>query len=59
MFETNASDVGYGGILKQRINPNSPKQIVPFHSGVWNKAQSNYSIIKKEILSIVLCISKF
>jgi hypothetical protein len=26
---------------------------------VWNKAQNNYSTIKKEILSIVLCIDKF
>ena len=30
-----------------------------FHSGIWNKAQCNYSTIKKEILSLVLCISKF
>ena len=59
IVETDASDIGYGGILKQRINPNSPEQIVRFHSGIWNKAQSNYSTIKKEILFIVLCISKF
>ena len=26
-------------------------------SGIWNNAQLNYSTIKKEILSIVLCIS--
>ena len=37
----------------------SPEQIVRFHYGVWNKVQSNYSTIKKEILSIVLCIDKF
>ena len=30
-----------------------------FHSGIWTKAQCNYSTIKKEILSLVLCISKF
>ena len=30
-----------------------------FYSGIWNNAQLNYSTIKKEILSIVLCISKF
>jgi hypothetical protein len=59
IVETDASDIGYGGILKQKINPDSPKQIVRFHSGVWNKAQNNYSTIKKEILSIVLCIDKF
>jgi hypothetical protein len=59
IVETNASDIGYGGILKQKISPDSPEQIVQFHYGVWNKAQNNYSTIKKEILSIVLCIDKF
>jgi hypothetical protein len=59
IVETDASDIGYGGILKQKISPDSPEQIVRFHSGVWNKAQNNYSTIKKEILSIVLCIDKF
>ena len=47
------------GILKQRVSPESPKQIVHFYFGIWNNAQLNYSTIKKEILSIVLCISKF
>jgi hypothetical protein len=59
IVETDAFDIEYGGILKQRINLDSPKQIVRFHSGVWNKAQNNYSTIKKEILSIVLCIDNF
>jgi hypothetical protein len=45
--------------LSKDFIPNQPEQIVRFHSGVWNSAQSNYSTIKKEILSIVLCISKF
>ena len=59
IIQTDASDVGYGGILLQKVTPSSPEQIVRFHSGVWNKAQLNYSTIKKEILSIVLCVSKF
>ena len=59
IVETNASDISYGGILKQRVSPESSKQIVRFYSGIWNDAQLNYSTIKKEILSIVLCISKF
>ena len=49
----------YGGILLQRAGPTSPEQIVCFHSGIWTPTQLNYSTIKKEILSIVLCISKF
>ena len=59
IFETNASDIGYGGILKQHVSPDLSKQIVRFHSRVQNNAKINYSTIKKEILSVVLCISKF
>ena len=59
IIEADASDIGYGGILKQKINLDSPKQIVRFYSSVWNKAQSNYSTIKKKSLSIVLCVDKF
>ena len=43
--ETDASDIGYGGILKQRISLESPEQIVRFYSGIWNNAQLNYSTI--------------
>ena len=35
------------------------KKIVAFTSKHWNPMQKNYSAIKKEILAIVLCISKF
>ncbi|CAL8992097.1 unnamed protein product, partial [Prunus brigantina] len=56
IVETDASDIGYGGILKQRVSPNSPEQIVRFYSGIWTQSQYNYSTIKKEILAIVLCI---
>ena len=33
--------------------------IVRYHSGISLGTQINYSTIKKEVLSIVLCISKF
>ena len=59
IVETDASDISYDGILKQRVSPKSYEQIVHFYSGIWNNAQLNYSTIKKEILSIVLCILKF
>ena len=59
IVETDASNIGYDGILKQRVSPKSSEQIVRFYSGIWNNAQLNYSTIKKDILSIVLCISKF
>jgi len=59
IVETDASDIGYGGILKQRLESDSQEQLVRFHSGLWLGAQQNYSTIKKEILSIVLCVLKF
>ena len=59
IVETDASDIGYGGILKQKFQQSSHKQLIRFHSGVWLGPQKSYSTIKKEILSIVQCISKF
>ena len=59
IFETDASDIGYGGILKQLAKNDAKEQIVRFHSGSLSTTQQNYSTIKKEILSIILCISKF
>ena len=59
IVETDASELGNGGILKQKFQQSNHEQIVRFYSGVWNAAQQNYSTIKKEILLIVLCISKF
>jgi hypothetical protein len=59
IVETDASEIGYGGILKQKVHSTQPEQLVRFHSGVWTSSQQNYSTIKKEILSIVLCITKF
>jgi hypothetical protein len=48
IVETDASELGYGGILKQKMLESSHEQIVRFYSGVWNAAQQNYSTIKKE-----------
>ena len=59
IVETDAFELDYGGILKQKVLESKQEQIVCFHSGVWNAEQQNYSTIKKEILSVVLCISKF
>jgi hypothetical protein len=59
IVETDASDLGYGGILKQKTLNSSFEQLVRFHSRLWISSQKNYSTIKKEILSIVLCITKF
>jgi len=57
IVETDASDIGYGGILKQ-VQDNK-EQILQYTSAHWNDCQKNYSTIKKEIPSIVLSITKF
>ena len=59
IVETDASDIGYGGILKQKVESSQAEQLVRYHSGLWVGAQTNYSTIKKEILAIVLCVTKF
>ena len=59
IVETDNSDIGYGGILKQVAKNDTKEQIVRFYSGFWLATQQNHSIIKKEILSIILCVSKF
>jgi len=43
---------------KQRLESHSREQLIRFHSGLWLGPQQNYSTIKKEILSMVLCVSK-
>jgi len=58
IVETDASDIGYGGILKQKLGSQN-EQLVRFHSGLWHRPQQKYSTTKKEILAIVLCILKF
>ena len=59
IVETHTYDIGYGGILKQTKDSNSPEQLVRYTSGSWNSAQRNYSTIKKEILSIIFCTTMF
>ena len=56
-METDASDKGFGRILKQMVD--NKEQLVRFTSGMWNETQRNYSTIKKEILAIILTITKF
>ncbi|RDX61469.1 Enzymatic polyprotein, partial [Mucuna pruriens] len=59
MIETDASDIGYGGILNQKL-PNSLKeQVIKYHLGIWHLSQQKYSIVKKQRFSIVLCVQKF
>lgn len=59
IVEIDASDLGFGGIMKQKFHKNEKKILFRFISRKWNNAQLNYLTIKKEILSIVSCISKF
>ena len=35
------------------------EHIIAYTSKHWNSAQQNYSTVKKEVLAIVLCVSKF
>ena len=57
IVKIDTSNIGYGGILRQS---NDNHEILVRHtSGTWSITQHIHSIIKKDILSFVLCISKF
>ena len=58
IVEIDASNIGYGGILEQVAKNDTKEQIVKFHSGSWSATHQNYNTIKKEILSIIFCVSK-
>ena len=49
IIETDASDIGFRGILKQR-NTHNKEEIILFISKSWNDCQKNYSTIKKKLL---------
>jgi len=55
IVKTNISDKAYEEILKQQMH--DKEQLVRNHSGIWLGLQQNYSIIKREILSVVLAFS--
>ena len=57
IVESDACNIGWGGILKQKVG--KEEKVVQFSSGVWNPAEMNYSIIKKEVKETWNCISKF
>ena len=59
IVETDASEIGYGGILKQKLPTAKTESIIRFHSGIQLGPQKHYSTVKKEVLTIVNCISKF
>ncbi|KAL4183581.1 hypothetical protein AMTRI_Chr11g155840 [Amborella trichopoda] len=58
IIECDASELRLGGILKQQVN-NGPEQLVRNTSKSWNSTQHNYSTVKKELLAIVHCVTKF
>ena len=59
IVETDASNAGFGGILKQ-LNPQTQKEeLLRFQSRHWNQAALNYPTIKQECLAIVKCVIKF
>jgi len=46
IVETDASDIGYGGILKQGVN--TQENVIAYTSKHWNSAQLKYSTVKKK-----------
>ncbi|XP_070054068.1 uncharacterized protein [Nicotiana tomentosiformis] len=59
VVETDASDIGYDGILKQCSPVDKQEYLVQFYSEKWNNSQKNYATVTKKILAIVKCVLKF
>jgi len=62
IVETNASNEGWGAVLKQvRIKENKKKleEILQFASGVWQDAEKNYAALDKEIKAALNAVQKF
>ncbi|XP_060202143.1 uncharacterized protein LOC132630590 [Lycium barbarum] len=47
IIETDASDIGNGGILKQLSPIDKQEYLVQFYSSKWNNSQKNYAIVAK------------
>lgn len=59
IVEIDASNLRFCGILKQLLSGTDKEHIVTYYYGTWSPTQLNYSTIRKVILVIVLCITKF
>lgn len=46
IIETNAFDLAYGGILKQKLNN---KDVIRYYLGIWKPTQEKYSTNKKDM----------
>lgn len=49
IIETDASDIGYGDILKQKDPLDKQEYLVRFYSGKWKETQKNYKKHKRII----------
>ena len=57
IVETDASDLGYGGILKQKED--NKEQIVQYVSAHWNECRKNYSTIEKKFFLLFYAFLNF
>ena len=48
IVETDASDIGYGGILKQVAKNDAKEQIVRFHFGSWSATHRITALLRKK-----------
>ena len=57
IVETDASNIGYGGILKQRVH--GQEHVIAYTSKHWNFAQLKYSTVKKKFLQLFCAFPSF
>jgi len=58
IVETDASNIGWGAVLKQ-VRNKGKEEIIQFASGLWKATENNYSALNKEIKAALNAIQKF
>ena len=58
ILDTDASDVGIGGVLSQ-MNEFGVKQPVPYYSSSLSKAERKYAVTRREMLALVKSLRHF
>ncbi|PIK40084.1 Retrovirus-related Pol polyprotein from transposon [Apostichopus japonicus] len=59
ILDTDACDVGIGGVLSQRLEGSSEETVVAYFSKTLSKSERRYCVTRKELLAVVSSVKHF